>query len=1464
MKTLRYIILGALAVLATACVQDPDAPMNQPDLPTLSVDESTVTRVSMVVNGIFSKDMTDITEYGVEISETLFEAGGTYKTLVPQEIGADGFSLGVTGLTLNQTYFLRAFIGNGYSKLYSPTITQKTPESSVASISDVTIVDNQYFVATIEDNGGRNLEDVGFVWGEVNDRKSIRREKRYPGSLGADGKTITLPMSDIGKGTYYVLAYAEDDKDGTGFSRIPFELVLRDDVPPVKPEPEPDLTVDMGLSVLWSSVNVGAEAYYQIGTHYSWREDLLPTPGWDSPWRLPTRNEIEELIDNCSWQSTTDHDVYGFVATSKVNGNTLFFPAGGVQYSTEIGNLSFGEYWSSELDPDAINNAFRLQISENLVYCSSKYQKDGRLLRPVYGEKENIHVTGISLEEDVISLTVGSTRSIHATVTPFYASNPTVQWNSSNTEIASVEIVGDGAANTSDATITGLSAGTATITVSTADGGFTASVTVEVTEEGSITASKYLTFTSEGTTTISLNNTINTPIVYYSTDTVNWIQWDYSDLIFSVDAPLYLCGNNPKGFCENVYRWSTFTSSGDLFSISGDIMSLINRNADVLEVTPYCFMNLFSGCEQLKEAPTLSATSMAEHCYSSMFYGCTNLIRMPELPATSVAEYCYEGMFARCSSLTGVSKLPAMTLADYCYCGMFIECENLTDCPDLPATTLAPHCYEQMFMACSRLVNPPELPATSLVEYCYGNMFRGCTSLQDAPVLPAVSLASYCYEEMFRHCSSLAIAPTLPATQLAPRCYWAMFANCNNLIKAPQLPATNLAMACYAEMFFQCESLEEAPELPAIVLTRNCYDKMFYGCVSLTSAPDLPATSLEKECYILMFGYCTSLLAAPDLPATEVAELSYSGMFSFCSSLVSGPISLPATILSNSCYLGMFNECENLIYAPSLPATELAPGCYAQMFNRCYSLVTAPILPASHLVEESYFQMFSECVKLNHVLCLATDLTASRCTVNWLYGVSSQGTFVKSAKMNDWTRGESGIPEGWTVEDEGGSSSGISANKYLTFTSEGTTRLSLNNSGGNAPVVYYSFDANSWTQWDYSELEFNANKPLYICGDNPSGFSSSTSKYSYFTTTNSISISGDIMSLLNYKEDVTVIPSSYCFYSLFGSTYKVLTPPALPATTLTEGCYQSMFSQNFDLTTAPELPATTLAPSCYSGMFYLCRSLTVAPELPATTLANSCYDSMFSGCQNLKTAPELPASTLTSNCYRAMFDGCYNLEIAPVLPATTLASYCYEYMFANCKGLIEAPILPSVTMANYCYNGMFENCSGLVDAPDLPSQTLAYGCYYEMFKGCTSITVAPELPALTLDYYCYNGMFSGCTNLATAPSLPSTTLAIGCYANMFTDCIELTKAPDLPAANLPTSCYAKMFYNCNKLNSVKCLATELAYDSTNYWLYNVSPTGTFVKSAKMNDWATGASGIPEGWTVRNDGSNEYFDFEDWN
>lgn len=223
------------------------------------------------------------------------------------------------------------------------------------------------------------------------------------------------------------------------------------------------------------------------------------------------------------------------------------------------------------------------------------------------------------------------------------------------------------------------------------------------------------------------------------------------------------------------------------------------------------------------------------------------------------------------------------------------------------------------------------------------------------------------------------------------QCFYSLFVGCN-VVDASKLilPATTLAGSCYSSMFSNCNSLTTAPELPATTLVGSCYYQMFLNCNSLTTAPELPATTLADYCYAYMFRGCTGLTTAPALPATTLANNCYSNMFFNCQSLTSAP-ELPATTLAGSCYNNMFYYCSNLTTAPELPATTLTQGCYQGMFNGCNSL--------------------------NYIKCLATDISASNCTTNWVVGgVSATGTFVKKAGVN-WPTGNSGIPNGWTVEE---------------------------------------------------------------------------------------------------------------------------------------------------------------------------------------------------------------------------------------------------------------------------------------------------------------------------------------------------------------------------------------------------------------------------------------------------------------
>ena len=66
------------------------------------------------------------------------------------------------------------------------------------------------------------------------------------------------------------------------------------------------------------------------------------------PWQMPTEEQIKELFDNCNWVRKTINGINGYLVTSKINGNVIFFPASGLGHGTTWNYRgSFGYYWSS-------------------------------------------------------------------------------------------------------------------------------------------------------------------------------------------------------------------------------------------------------------------------------------------------------------------------------------------------------------------------------------------------------------------------------------------------------------------------------------------------------------------------------------------------------------------------------------------------------------------------------------------------------------------------------------------------------------------------------------------------------------------------------------------------------------------------------------------------------------------------------------------------------------------------------------------------------------------------------------------------------------------------------------------------------------------------------------------------------------------------------------------------------------
>lgn len=258
---------------------------------------------------------------------------------------------------------------------------------------------------------------------------------------------------------------------------------------------------------------------------------------------------------------------------------------------------------------------------------------------------------------------------------------------------------------------------------------------------------------------------------------------------------------------------------------------------------------------------------------------------------------------------------------------------------------------------------------------------------------------------------------------------------------------------------------------------------------------------------------------------------------------------------------------------------------------------------------------------------------------------------------------------------------------YLRFVALEASTIGLTSKQATFPNLEYSLDGSTWTTWDGTSVALNSGATMYVKGNNPNGLCGAMSRTNTFTMSGSIEAHGNIMSLLygdNFDGQL-VLPSNYCFARLFENCSALLTPPELPATTLTSACYTYLFRHCTSLRSAPILPALTMTLQCYGNMFSYCSSLTTPPELPATTLAQSCYIGMFN-YTGITSTPELPVKTLAKQCYGGMFAHCESLTSVE-LPATTLLQNCYIQLLDGCTSLNYIKALftttPSATYTKY-------------------------------------------------------------------------------------------------------------------------------------------------------------------------------------
>ena len=576
-----------------------------------------------------------------------------------------------------------------------------------------------------------------------------------------------------------------------------------------------------------------------------------------------------------------------------------------------------------------------------------------------------------------------------------------------------------------------------------------------------------------------------------------------------------------------------------------------------------------------------------------------------------------------------------------------------------------------------------------------------------------------------------------------------------------------------------------------------------------------------------LFGGCKQLVHAPDMTGLNANMIDCSGMFSGCTSLQSAP-----TFPSSAFDAGhMFSGCTSLVTVPNLPANNMQKGCYRSMFYGCTSLVKAPDLPALILAESCYEKMFYGCSALKEMPnILATSMAGIYCCREMFKDCTSL----------------TGVTPLYASE--------VSFKSYMSMF-EGCSSLTI------TPEIM-------GTIFNESACE----RMFYMCTS-----LIRTSEFHVITVGQEACremFDGD-----RSLAEVCDIPAnkveSFGCYQMFQGCSSLKKAPEIQATIIGDYCYSEMFSGCSSLTEGPSvLPAMHLKEKCYQRMFYGCTSLIRAPKLPSTTewdyrngqyvtgLAKYCYEEMFCDCKSLTEPPELPSLILNQYCYLGMFKNCISLKTAPALPANSFSYMledgstvpcggCYSSMFEGCTSLTDPPVLHIQVVTGSCYKNMFKGCISLITPPDLPSTQLANCCYQSMFEGCTSLIEAPDLPATILKQNCYDSMFKNCYSLVKAPELGNSAAfgtAIECCKSMFENCKSLESAPILLSYSLKNACFQKMFKGCSNLNYVKALFRTFGYNSLDYWLAGVSPTGTFVKDASAT-WNNSEAGIPDGWTV---------------
>ena len=330
------------------------------------------------------------------------------------------FTCEAAGLAMGTRYYYRAYLRESNGKalrlgrvMYftTQTCSVNTTEAAPVSIFSATM----HGQSSIKLNDAKFSGEVGFLYTKrQTDRPNPEVDMFIKGGVSPnDSIRFEAQLTALSPATRYTyMAYLKIDTAyywGAPMSFTTQNLEIADS----------EMPVDLGLTTMWASRNVGAERAELAGTYFGWGDPTgentssdpadypsvasllgteydIATANLGAGWQMPTFEQFEELIRECDWAWTTWRDTQGYAVVSRTNGKAIFLPAAG--YAKPIdddGREIIGEgiaeplgyFWTANLSSFS-RFAYSLKINSKTIDIHKlDFDKSyGYMVRPVLAE----------------------------------------------------------------------------------------------------------------------------------------------------------------------------------------------------------------------------------------------------------------------------------------------------------------------------------------------------------------------------------------------------------------------------------------------------------------------------------------------------------------------------------------------------------------------------------------------------------------------------------------------------------------------------------------------------------------------------------------------------------------------------------------------------------------------------------------------------------------------------------------------------------------------------------------------------------------------------------------------------------------------------------------------------------------------------------------------------------------------